>query len=280
MRVVYIDSVFLLNFLINYLLLLVTAKICGASPLRLRLCAGAAVGAVYAVLCWVPGLQWLGGLVGKLVFAAAMAAAGFLRRRSRGFLRLMLVFWAVSLALGGGVYAVGLLVYGQGSPGGAVSLPIDFKTLLLTAAISYALLTLVFRRAAQHGPQELETLRVVYCGRSHTLRALLDSGHTLRDPLSGAAVAIVDRTSAEEILDTVLPPGLLEHPTEALSQGDSAIRWRLIPYKTVGVEQGFLLAFRPQMVYLGRQQATMLVAVSPHPVSDGGGYQALISAQL
>ena len=48
MTVVYIDSLFLLNFIVDYLLLLATAKLAGEVICRPRLALGAAVGALYA----------------------------------------------------------------------------------------------------------------------------------------------------------------------------------------------------------------------------------------
>ena len=52
---------------------------------------------------------------------------------------------------------------------------------------------------------------------------------------------------------------------------------RLLPYRAVGVESGLLLAIRVDRAVIGgHSQRGLLVAVSPTPVSDGGGYQALI----
>lgn len=51
----------------------------------------------------------------------------------------------------------------------------------------------------------------------------------------------------------------------------------LAAYRAVGVEYGMLLAVRTDRVELGsRKLEGLLVALSPTPVSDGGGYQALI----
>ena len=50
MEIVYIDSLFLLNFIIDYLLLLAVGKICALPLRRWRMLLGALWGAVYAVL--------------------------------------------------------------------------------------------------------------------------------------------------------------------------------------------------------------------------------------
>lgn len=286
MGVVYIDSVFLLNLIINYLLLLVAAKIAGVGARRLRVLCGALIGALYAAAVWLPGLESVGSLWGKVAAAVLMvlaAYAGYVRKRLG---RLLCIFVGVSFALGGGVLAVELLVYGRASPGGVPTLPIDFKTLLLTAAISYALLTLVFRRAARHGPREMLKVRVRHGGRETELTALLDSGHSLHDPITGAPVLVVDPEAAERILGAPVPERLARDPVGTLSEDAAGVangiptdappvRFRLIPYRTVGAE-GFLAAFQPEAVWFGsRRQEKMLIALSPHPVSDGAAYQAL-----
>lgn len=276
MEVIYIDSVFLLNLIINYLLLLVAAKIAGVGARRLRVLCGGLVGALYAVAVWLPGLGWLSSLfakAGAAVLMVAAAYAGYVRKR---FGRLILIFVAVSFALGGGVLAIELLVYGETLHGGIPALPIDFKTLLLTATISYALLAFVFRRAARYGPKDMLRVRVRYQGRETELTALMDSGHNLHDPVSGAPVLIVDAEAAQRILGVSLPERLARDPVGAMSEEIAkTIRFRLIPYRTVGAE-GFLLAFQPETVWLAKQkQDKMLIALSPHPVSDGAAYHAL-----
>ena len=56
---VYIDLLFLLNLTANYLLLLAAGRIAGAVLRRWRIGLGGALGALYAVLIFLPGLGWL-----------------------------------------------------------------------------------------------------------------------------------------------------------------------------------------------------------------------------
>ena len=53
--VIYIDLLFLLNFVANYLLLLGSGRMAGAVLYRLRNAVGAALGAVYAAAVFLPG---------------------------------------------------------------------------------------------------------------------------------------------------------------------------------------------------------------------------------
>ena len=62
----------------------------------------------------------------------------------------------------------------------------------------------------------------------------------------------------------------------ALTQLAPQLHWRLLPYRAVGVK-GVLLAFQAKQVTLARRVIPrMTVALSPTPVSDGGGYSGLL----
>lgn len=53
-------------------------------------------------------------------------------------------------------------------------------------------------------------------------------------------------------------------------------KWRLLPYRAVGVSAGLLLCFRAEEATLdGETLGPITVALSPTAVSDGGGYTAL-----
>ena len=77
-------------------------------------------------------------------------------------------------------------------------------------------------------------------------------------------------------------PDDLTDPAAALTRlgtGEWRGRFRLLPYRSVGVDRGLLLAVRLDALELnGQGRGPALVALSPTPVSDGGGYQALIGA--
>ena len=64
--VVYGDVLFALNLLLDYAVLLASARIAACPFARLRLLGGALFGAVYAVAVFVPGLQILSALPLKL----------------------------------------------------------------------------------------------------------------------------------------------------------------------------------------------------------------------
>ncbi len=274
---VYVDSLFFLNLIIDYLLLLVTAKVAGEAFSRWRLLLGAAFGALLAALVFLPGLEWLLHPVCKVAAGALMIVLAF--GGSRRLLRMGCVFFALSCALGGGVLLITLLTgRGVSVANGVLATGMDLKVVLLSAAVCYLVLTLLFRRAGQHGRGELELAVVEIDGRRALLTALHDTGNTLTDPTTGRPVLVAEGNKLAQLLPGELLAGL-RTPAEVMerfSGQDLGRRLRLLPYRAVGVDCGFLLAVRADRVSVGKREfGGLLVALSPTSVSDGGGYGAL-----
>ena len=281
MTVVYIDALFLLNLIVNYLLLLAAAKLAGEPLRRLRLAAGAALGGLYAAAIFFPGMGFLTHPLCKLGAAVLMLLTGF--GGSRRLLRVTLVFFGLSCAFGGGIFAIGLLG-GRGLTlrNGVLYSVMDLRILLLSAAVCYAVLTLVFLRTARHGRREVLPAVLILEGRRVAVNALVDTGNTLTDPVTGRPVMVAEGSRLSPLLpgERVLDEKALRDPVgtlERLSRGGRGRRFRLLPYQAVGVECGMLLALRLDDARVGAEDyGGILVALSPNPVSDGGGYSALI----
>lgn len=274
--VVYVDLLFLLNFVANYLLLLGSGRMAGAVLHRLRIAAGAALGAAYAVAVFLPDWGWLTAWPCKLGSGVLMVLTAF--GAGKRLLRASVLFFTASAALAGGVLGVELL--GGTSltvANGVFYSHVDLRLLLLLFVLCYFILSLFFRRTVGHGRRELTDLRIKLFNKEICLTALIDSGHTLTDPVTNRPVIVADGSC----LAGCLPPGVrAEAPIESVKRcQELGLKGaRLIPYRAVGVECGLLLALRADEVSVGGDpRGSLLVALSPTPVGDGGGYQALVS---
>lgn len=281
MTVIYVDTLFLLNALVDYLLLLCAARLAGEPLKRLRFALGAVLGGGYAVAIFLPGLGFLERPACRLAAAVLMVLAAFWGSRRLG--RQVLIFFALSCAFAGGVLGISMLG-GQGLSlnRGVIYSGMDLKIVLLSAAGCYAVLSLLLQKAVRHTSftGELKAVRLELGGRTIELTALTDTGNTLTDPVTGQGVMVAEgerllplfaasqRPSVQELRD---PAGALERLTGAGGH------FRLLPYRAVGVDRGLLLAVRvDRAVVDGEDWGAMVVALSPTPVSDGGGYGALL----
>lgn len=252
---VYLDGVVLLNFLVDFLLLLAAGRLCGFPVKITRAAGGGALGGVYAVFCLLPGFAFLGNFLWRTVSLMAMAVIAY--GYSLSALRRGLVFVFLCLALGGAVIGIG--------KGG-------FLGIVCAAGVLCLLCGIGFRGrlgGATYIPVELRY------GESHLkLTALQDTGNALRDPVTGQQVLVIGADAAQKL--TGLTHEQLQTPVESVGAIPGL---RLIPYHSVGA-CGFLLALRLQGVKIGSWQGSTLVAFAPDGLSREGAYQALTGGAL
>lgn len=286
MRVIYADVLFLVNLMVNYLLLAAVCKICALRIRWLRLALSAVIGAAYAVAAILPGFEFLRNPLIKIAFGVLMLLCAF--GGEKGLLKIGLVFAAVAAAFGGIIMAVGLFG-GDAGIGGGVYLPINMRTLLLTLGLAYGVLTVVFRfMAASRGKGGYVALEIWRGGKKIALPALRDTGNSLRDPVTGIPVPIIEDESAARLFNKEVSDILLgtksmsaSERMELLWEYEPELRFRLIPYSAIGVKSDMLLAFKPDCVKLaGKAMTGMWIALSPTRVSNSGTHFALICADI
>ena len=255
---VYLDLVMVLNFLVDFLLLLGTNRLSGF-PLGGTRCAYAALlGSVYSGACLLPGFRFLGDLLWRLVSLGLMGLAAFGCGRSS--VKRTAVFFLLSMALGGVVTSLGRS---------------DFGALTLAALLCFGLCRLCFGDTL--GSREYVPLTLTYGGQCVSLIALRDSGNTLRDPVTGEQVLVVSGAVGKRL--TGLTEQQLQHPLETLAQRPIP-GLRLIPYKAVGKSGGFLLGLRMKQVKVGNLVTDAVVAFSAEDFGRGEVYQALAGGAL
>ena len=214
----YIDSLFLLNFMMNlYLCLLVDRSTLQIASFG-RMAAGAAVGAACTLLSLLGGGPvFLKQAAGAIAGTAGMLCLTFCVRSFRMFLKLL----------------ERLVIYSFGMGGAMLFLIRLFPGLRrMTASVPGilgmgALFFLLFRRFKDDLYSGDSLCRAVLSRKGKKFRtvALIDSGNSLFEPVSGKPVCVVGR----EVFD-----GLWENEEEG---------FRAIPYHSIGKRRGILSGY-------------------------------------
>lgn len=272
------EALFALNAAIDTGLLACSARLCGQKLFWRRLIAAGCLGGVYAVAAVLPELGFLRSGLVKFCAAVGMCLLSF--GAGRYLARLTAAFCAMSCVFAGAVTAFTQLT-GTGLmrvPGDGYY-PVSALALCAIGALCVAVCRLFFSACAQHSARSFEQLTLRLEEREITLRALVDTGNALKDPITNEPVFVLDWQAAARLLpgvalseqDFARPPELLQR----LSREKPSIRLRLIPYRAVGVRQGMLLAVRCERKGNNGRYIPALAAFSPTPVSGGGEYEAL-----
>ena len=296
--VIYVDILFLINFALNYLLLLVTQKVCKHPSPSWRLALGAAAGGVYAVLMFLPQLSVFYSLVAKLIVSAALIVLSFRISKWRELARLIIMFCAVSFMFAGAAFGLFYFTDIGSYVGAAVSngvfyINLPLKTLIISAVVSYVLIRIGYRifAAQMRKSGSLFDMCITQSGKSARVFALMDTGNALSDPISGEPVIVVEHGSIAHILPEQVNAlfeqyaddsiGIMEHII--LSDSAYDIAFRLIPFRSLGNESGMLLAFKPDRIWFAdapKDSSDALIGITRTPISAGQSYNALLNPQV
>ncbi len=279
-KTIYADILFLINFIINYLILFTSGHIGTQHIRRWRLFLAATTGAIYGVAAFFPSLPFITSFPVKLAVSALMALISF---GKANILKNTLLFLGVSLAFGGAVFAATLLGFGDFCEvrGGVYYIHLSLSTLLFTSLCTYVLLSVIFHRAAARADRKFSEVTVRSNEHCVAFTALHDTGNSLREPGSNAHIVISDYStlrgvlpeSARELMDSTSP----ETFSLLLDKLSVCGEFKLIPYKTVGSDFSLMLTYRPQSIELdGKELSGALIGFCPYSVSDGGTYSAII----
>ena len=272
LTVVYLDSVFALNLLMDYLLVASVARLSGLPVKRGRYFTAALAGGGYACSVFLPGMEFLAQTPIKLAAGILMALIAF--GGETHFFRLTLLLFMLSCALAGAVLAFGMLA-GSNVPviSGIFYTNVDAGVLLAAASAAWMLSAVVFRcNAAHHVRGELLRVRINIGTGTAAFTALYDNGNTLKDPYTGHLLPVVSWTAISHLLPKMQSANPME--LEAFRCCYPDLQPGVVTYRAVGVQSGLLLTLRTCWVEVnGRKSKGMRIAISQKALGDG--YAAL-----
>ena len=230
--VIYGEYLFIENMITGWLILFFTAKILGE---RIRvlpmgfcgICCG-----LYAFILF-SDIRGLASLVGKFLFSMAMVFLAFGKASPKRIVQNAGIFLSVTVLYGG--IAIALLTSfgwtGVTATSGVYLPPLSYMTITAVATCSAWLLSILISllKVKRIESRVIVDASLSLCKRKWQLKGLIDSGNTLKEPLTGKPVCIVRRALMEELLT------YMEQP---------ASRYTVIPYHGVGVEKNLLEGYR------------------------------------
>lgn len=291
---VYIDLLFLVNFLLNTWALWLTSLLAGQLSNWRRLALAAALGAIYGLGMVTPWAAYFSHPLAKLLLAATMVQIAHNPRVMLRLLQLSGLFLLVSFATAGCALGVQALLTAQGGiSGGTLSYgQLPFWVLLIAALMlaigSRRVINLLENRLVHVANRARIDLALE--GGQVTLDGLIDSGNQLTDPFGGRPVMVVALAAVAHLLpEEVVALALSDQVSDACLNTLDGQAWlarvRFIPYHSVGRKSGVLLGWRVDQATIATDQGmrtveNVIMALSGHALSEQGAYQALIPQRL
>ncbi len=267
MHKVYIELVFIDNFSINLLILLLAARLSSLKLRWRRIAFAAAAGGIYACAALIFG-GILASLPVKAAAALAMCFMGFWTRGEKRFLKSTCTFWAVSFVLAGAIYAC-MISFGEPSViSGTIVVrpPVRYILLGLAAGTMLTAILARIRRNIRIREDFCVKLRLKFGGRQICVKTFVDTGNLVKEPLSGCEVIFLDRITAGELLGEKL---LLLITTNQYEKTD---RLRIVPCSTAAGKEIFYGIEIDEAALCDRETGSRaVVCIAKHVLPSGFG---------
>ena len=226
----------------------------------------------YSFVLFVP-MGWAAAVAGKLLFSLLVILGAFgYGNRNRYFKRVG-IFYLVSFLMGG--ITVGLM-YMAKIPGLSAngSVYLHGITYLQVAAGVFATWAagswfVRFIRGKLHKEKIFTDIQVEIEEKRWEMRAFVDTGNFLKDPVSGSPAAVLSASIGQKLLNEV--------------KGSLPQRSCVIPYRSVG-QKGILQGLRPdRIIVAGRTIERIVLAISKEDFGSWKGqenYEVLLQQQI
>ena len=272
--VIYADVLFVLNMYVNFFILKLTFALLKVKTAFLRLILASLLGAAGAFYILLPTTNFLSDILFRLFMSLALilVAAGY--KNVKILLRQVGVFFAASFLYAGvmiGLWAV-FKIKTIAVKGGVVYMDISPAVLIISTLICYIIISLIRFFTARQAPLANRCSLTIMAGQKMvTATAIIDTGHSLTDAITGKSVVVIDSTVANGLFDPL--------PTINDLQNCPSAGFRVVPYSAVG-GHGLLVAFTPGKItaQIGQNnplEINALCAVTNEPLGDD--YSAIIS---
>ncbi|GEN44827.1 sigma-E processing peptidase SpoIIGA [Alkalibacillus haloalkaliphilus] len=255
----YVDLIWLLNLLFDWMILLLVAWVTKSSFSHVRIFLGALFASLIIPLTLLFNWGVVDSPIFKLGYSVFIILIAFSYQHFKAFLTRFLSFYLINFSIGGAVFGLHYfittntdMVINNHAPFGDtiswVVVLIMFPIAVYFTKDQLQQLTMFKLRSQQQFP-----VTILHQNRHVALNSFLDTGNQLKHPLTQHPVILVDEPTFKTWID--------EETVELLKRTEQMDFWGLddelqfIPYQKAGGEQGLLPAFLAEEVKvdLGQQ---------------------------
>lgn len=251
----YIDVFFMVNFMMDYILLLIIRRILKCTATHGRVCIGAIAGSV--LTCLVIIIPIPSAVVKFILFHGLvnvlMIKLGLKIGWNRIFLKAYLLLY-VSGFLVGGVFEYLNQYVRVGS------------LFFILAIASYYIVLGIWNFISHLMRLKNNKCRAILYkdGKTCVVDALVDTGNCLEDSLTGKPVSVVDKSIMRQLFDTDYPEGI-----------------RYIAYHSIGKKEGVMPVFTLDGIQIDQDEKKWvekpMIAVSEECIAEDGAYKMIMN---
>jgi stage II sporulation protein GA (sporulation sigma-E factor processing peptidase) len=295
---IYLDAVWLLNFLLDFMILLLTQWIVKDNTRRLRIMLGAFIASILVPITIYYPESFLTAPLGKGLYSLIIVWCAFGFKNIRQYTKKLLSFYFISFALGGGLIALHFMLGQQFETSGNAIL--TFKTgygdqiSWLFVAVGFPMVWWFTKsRMDRHANEKIQydqlcRVTIQLKGKRFSTDGYIDSGNQLVDPFSRKPVIICDQKFLSNWF-TEREWSLLKSAQENLDFETIPEGWQgkmhIVPYQGVGGNRTFMIVIKPESLLLSYDSKEIttnkiLIGLQFGELAADGSYHCLLHPQI
>ncbi len=286
----YIDIVFLENIFMNCIILLATSIIIKTPVKILRNLIASTIGSIYAIIIYVSHIEIYSNFFLKLILSFAIIYIAFKPVNLKSFSKHLVIFYLTSFTFGGVAFALLYFVNPKNImlQNGVLIGTYPIKMILMGGIVGFIIITISFKSI-----KGKLTKKDMYCnlkinsdGKEANITAIIDTGNFLKDPITKIPVVVIEK----EKLYNIFPSTILENITSIINGadidlGEYSSKIRVIPFKSLGKENGMLLGIKIDEIEINYQDIihnlkNVIIGIYNGNLSRNGKYSGLVGMDI
>lgn len=286
------------NFIINLLILYITKIITRTEVNKKRIIIGAVIISFYSLAFFWKYTLVLTSFYMKIIISFFLIKLCFNAKSIKLYFYQLLAFYIVSFIFAGATFG---FFFSSENIQDLISKPMDliggFPVIYLVLGIlsSSIIAIVIFKYSNKRTLREdyIMDINIIYKGRSREIKALIDTGNSLIDPFTKETVILIEYNKIKDLLppiiwslyekDDIKDFKLLE---KVLKTVENEMTIKLIPFKSVGNNSGFLLGFKPEYIILdckkenGIIRRDIIIGIYQGLLSTDESYNGLLNYEI
>lgn len=280
--VYYVEYVFAENFLIDFILLFITGKLLKKTIIYRRLIISSVLGAVYVILTAYIGREFMTYFIVKFSVSVLMVMIAYDSRGIAANIRTITVFYITSLLMVGIITALYYLDYDK----------LTVNAIVCSIFMGYAALHFFFKeikaKFEKHG--YMRNVKIKVNNKCKTLRAYIDTGNELTEPMSGKPVIVANLECIRSLITKELYEQIQiccsnKNSYENLINMKSDVNLRIVKYNTISSVGENMICLVPDNIEITDDKNNIVktdavIGIYPGKISKRDDYDALLFKKL
>ncbi len=292
---IYIDVILFENICMNYIILFATGLINKVNIKQIRIITASFIGSVYAVLSFMSILEVYSSFILKIILSVVMIYIALKPKNLKILLKQLLIFYLVSFAFGGCAFALLYFIRPQDilMKNGLLTGTYPIKIALLGGIVGFVIVNIAFKIVKTRISKKdmFCEITIIIDDKKACIKALIDSGNLLKDPISAMPVIVVEASSLKEVIPQEIINNLSKivggenyEMIQNMSQKYIS-KFRVIPFSSLGKQNGLLLGFKADKIIVSSQEnekelQDIIVGIYDKNLTKNGLYTGLIGLEI